>query len=382
MRFIDLVIRNVVRRKVRSTLTGIGVAVAVATVVTLLGVSTGLQRSASDAYRRHGVDLMVVRAGTAQRTSGSLDARVADRLRELTGVADVTLSLTDVVSLGGGVRGVLVHGWPAECRMHDNLAISEGRRLTADDHGRVLLGSILAHNLNKRVGETLEIELNPFEVAGIFDSSNVFEGGSAVVLLDDLQKLMDQSGQVSEFLVALSSEEARGPDGLERLCGEIKDLRDGNDKPLGLTAMPTEEYAGNSFEVSLARAMAWATSTIALAIGCVGMLNTMAMSVLERTQEIGVLRAIGWRRSRIVRMVLSEACILSLAGAALGSLGAVVLARVLAALPAAQGALDGGTPPSIVALGFMAALVLGLAGGFFPAIRGANLRPTEALRYE
>jgi len=382
MRFIDLVIRNVLRRKVRSMLTGIGVAVAVATVVTLLGVSTGLQRSASDAYHRHGVDLMVVRAGTAQRASGSLEARVADRLRELQGVTDVTLSLTDVVSLGEGVRGVLVHGWPAECRMLDNLAISDGRRLLADDHGRVLLGSVLAHNLHKRVGEVLKIELNPFEVVGIFDSSNVFEGGSAVVLLDDLQKLMDQNGQVSEFLVALDSEEARSQDGLDRLCAEIKDLRDGNDKPLGLAAMPTEEYASKSFEVSMARAMAWATSTIALAIGCVGMLNTMAMSVLERTQEIGVLRAIGWRRSRIVRMVLSEACILSLAGAGLGSLAAVVMARILAAMPSAQGALDGDTPPSIVALGFTAAFVLGLAGGFFPAIRGANLRPTEALRYE
>ncbi len=382
MRFLELVIRNVVRRKVRSTLTGIGVAVAVATVVTLLGVSTGLQRSASDAYLRHGVDLMVVLAGTAQRASGSLEARAAVRLRELTGVADVTLSLTDVVSLGDGARGVPVHGWPAECRMLDNLAISDGRRLVADDHGRVLLGSVLAHNLNKHVGETLEIELNPFEVAGIFDSSNVFEGGSAVVLLDDLQKLMDQEGQVSEFLVALDSDEARGEDGLDRLCAKIKDLRDVNDKPLGLTAMATEDYAGKSFEVSMARAMSWATSTIALAIGCVGMLNTMAMSVLERTREIGVLRAIGWRRSRIVRMVLSEACLLSLAGAALGSLGAVMLARVLASLPAAQGALDGDTPPSIVAIGFMAALALGLAGGFFPAIRGANLRPTEALRYE
>jgi putative ABC transport system permease protein len=71
-----------------------------------------------------------------------------------------------------------------------------------------------------------------------------------------------------------------------------------------------------------------------------------------------------------------------LAGAALGSLGAMALMRVLARLPETQGTVRGDTPPSVVAIGFLAALVLGLAGGLFPAMRGANLRPTEALRYE
>jgi putative ABC transport system permease protein len=382
MRFIDLVLRNVVRRKTRSALTGMGVAVAVATVVTLLGVATGLQRSAADAYRRHGVDLMVVRIGTAQRGGGSLEAKLAGRLLELPGVADVTPSLTDVVSLGKGVMGVPVHGWPAGSRVLAGLSISKGRSLESGDQGHVLLGGILAHNLNKRVGDTLEIELEPFQVVGVFESSNVLESGSAVVLLDDLQKLMDRQGQVSEFLVALDSNQARDRAATDRLRGQMTELRDDQGQAMGLAAMPTEEYADRSFEVRMARAMAWATSSIALVIGCVGMLNTMVMSVLERTQEIGVLRAIGWRRSRIVRLVLSESCALSLAGAALGSLGAMALMRVLARLPETQGTVRGDTPPSVVAIGFLAALVLGLAGGLFPAMRGANLRPTEALRYE
>jgi putative ABC transport system permease protein len=128
--------------------------------------------------------------------------------------------------------------------------------------------------------------------------------------------------------------------------------------------------------------MAWVTSTVALFIGSIGMLNTMIMSVFERTKEIGVLRAIGWGRWRVVKMILMESVILSLLGGALGAVGAIFLTKMLSHFPAAAGVIDGNLAPSVILDGFLIALGVGLLGAAYPAYRGAQLLPTEALRHE
>ena len=128
--------------------------------------------------------------------------------------------------------------------------------------------------------------------------------------------------------------------------------------------------------------MAWVTSAVALVIGAVGMLNTMIMSVFERTREIGILRAIGWGRWRVVRMILTESILLSLAGGVVGAGGAIALVRVLANQPAVAGMVSGDVAPIVIAQGFAIALCVGLLGAAYPAYRGAQLLPTEALRHE
>ncbi|OYV93218.1 MAG: hypothetical protein B7Z73_03735 [Planctomycetia bacterium 21-64-5] len=382
MRFIDLVLKNLLRRKLRSVLTVVGVAIAVATVVTLVGAARSLRQSAAAAYENQGVDLVVVRAGAVQRTSSSLDQRLARRIAALPGVAHVVPALTDVISLGGGVIGLPVHGWPAGTPVWNSLKLIEGRRLAAHDRDGVLLGNGLAKNLNKRVGDTVEIELRRFRVVGVYQSANPFESGAAVVLLADLQQLMDRKGQVSEFLVMLAADESDRKDAIEAVKQQVAQLTDDDGDSLGLTALATEQYVSQDMEIQLADEMAWGTSFIALVIGCIGVLNTMLMSVMERTQEIGVLRALGWRKSRVIEMVLSESCLLSLAGAGLGTGLGSALVAVLSRFTVARGLIRGNVSAATVLAGFALAVVMGLVAAIYPAYRGANLQPTEALRYE
>ena len=383
MRFYELLLKNLIRRKVRSLLTVSGVAVAIATVVTLVGVSHGLKKSAKEAFESHGVDLVIVRTGTVQRVASSMNEELGHRLETMPGVAGVVPTLTDVVSLGGGgLIGVPVHGWPRNSRIWETIRMLEGRALHGEDRGKVVLGSLLAHNLEKRVGDEVEIEAQNFEIVGVYESSSVYESGAAVVPLIDLQELMDRPGQVSEFMIMLDDNISGRDEKLESLRTQIAKLRDEHGKSLGLEAMPTEEYVSHDLEVQLSGDMAWATSLIALSIGSVGVLNTMLMSVLERTQEIGVLRAIGWPKSRIIRMVVGESCVLSVAGACLGMGAAVTLTASLSRLPAAAGLIRGDTSPGVLAAGVGVALVMGLIGSLYPAFRGAGLRPTEALHYE
>ena len=111
-------------------------------------------------------------------------------------------------------------------------------------------------------------------------------------------------------------------------------------------------------------------------------LNTMLVTVLERTKEFGMLRAVGWRRGRIVRMILGESIVIGLLAAIVGTLAAWGLVSALAASPALQSMVGSRLSPAAVLCGASITLAAGLAGSFYPAFRGASISPTEALRHE
>jgi putative ABC transport system permease protein len=185
---------------------------------------------------------------------------------------------------------------------------------------------------------------------------------------------LGQPNKVTGFQVIVNNPNDQAA--VERIRQQIQGLG------LNLSASPIHDYVTNNTQIRIAHAMAWVTSVIALIIGVIGVLNTMVMSVFERTREIGILRAIGWRKTRVIRMVLSESIFLSLAGAVVGTLGAIVAVQVLHRLPEASGFVQGEVSPQVVLYGFCIALAVGLLGGAYPAYRGAQLLPTEALRHE
>lgn len=382
MRFTTLVWHNLFRRRLRSALTSVGVGVAIMAVAALMAISRGFEESMAGAYESRGIDLVVVRAGVAERLTSSLDQRLAERLRKLPFVEEVILELRDQASLGdAALVGTPLLGWEADSPLYDSLSFVSGRRLRATDTHAVLLGEALAQRLNSKVGDTVELLLQEFRVVGVFTSKNRFENLTAVVQLHELQELMDRPGQVTSFQLKLRDSVHKSLD-VEAVRAAIESLTDRQGHKLGLLAQPTREFVTSTLQIRIAHAMAWVTSAIALVIGAIGILNTMIMSVLERTREIGVLRAIGWRKSRVVRMILSESLALSLAGAVLGVVAAATLVVVLSNTHRAGAFLTQEIPASVVAQALLMAVVLGMVGGLYPALRAAGLRPTEALRHD
>ena len=343
MRFSTLIARNLTRRRVRTALTVLGLGIGIAAVVALLGIVWGFERSFLNIYASKGIDLVVVRAGVSDRLTSNLDERLAERLRRVPGVATVAASLMDAVSFEeANLVSVLVNGWEPGSLLFRGIRLREGRALRPGDGKAAMLGRVLALNLGKGVGERVEVAGELFRVVGVYESDSLFENGGLIVPLAELQRMMGRQGQVTGFVVAADSADRGAIDALARRIEVAVP---------GVAAVPARDYVQGDVQIRLAKAMAWATSVIALVLGSVGVLNTMVMAVYERTREIGVLRALGWRPRRVLALILGEALALGLAGAAL-------------------------------AVGFAVGVILSVLGGVYPAVRAARLEPTEALRHE
>jgi putative ABC transport system permease protein len=130
------------------------------------------------------------------------------------------------------------------------------------------------------------------------------------------------------------------------------------------------------------QSMTWGIAVMALVVGGLGMTNTMVMSVLERTREIGVLRALGWRKRHVLWMIVRESVALSMLGSAAGIAAGVALGYLLNLLPFMRGFIRMTYSVDLFAQALVTALVLGIVGGVYPAWRAAGLQPVEALRYE
>ena len=373
MRLLGLAWKNLARRPWRSTLTALGLSIAVAAVVALIGVSQRLESSFLELYNRRGADLVVQHAGGMMQLNSGIDESLQDRITALPGAGQVIGGLMDIVALEQfNMFAVIVNGWRSDCPVLNQVTIVEGRRLRPGDRGRVMLGKVLADNTGKHAGDSIEFYAEQFEIVGIFDSFSVYETGAIFVPLDELQRLMDRPHKVTGYVVQAAR--PGDPDAVEQLRTSI-DALDPN-----IRAVAVSEFVRNISQIRVIRAATWVTSIIAVAIGIVGVLNTMIMSVFERTSEIGTLRAIGWRKRRVMSMVIVEALLISSLAALTGTTLGACTVRLLGRLPQLAGFLDGWPPVIVMAQGTLLAVVVGVLGALYPAVWAANLWPVQALR--
>jgi putative ABC transport system permease protein len=383
MYFATFLLKNLVRRKARSLLTILGIAVAIGTVVTLRGVSYGFERSFRANFEHRGIDLVVVAAGLPDQLRSNLDEEIGPQIERIEGVRRVSSGLLELVNIARGdtVISVLVNGWRPGSAQLDDVAIVSGRAILPDDSRAIMLGVTLAEHLKKGVGDTVTMQDERYQVVGIYRSFDLFENGGAVVPLATLQREMVRPKSVTGFTVELepvSDKEALA----ESVRKRIEALVNAEGKPYGITAQPTRAYVSGTIYIRMANGMAWITSGIALIVGGITILNTMIMAVMERTKEIGLLQALGWVRARVLGMVLGETVLLSLMGAIVGIAAAMLVIRWLAGMPQTSAFVSREVSPVVIAEGLALTLLMALIGGVVPAFRAAGLLPTEALRHE
>jgi putative ABC transport system permease protein len=379
MRFSTFIVKNIVRRRMRSFLTVVGVAVAVGAVVALVGISFGFERSFLAIYQNQKVDLIIEQTGQKQKLASSLPLAFAEKIKAVPGVADVYPGLVDQIAHEElEPLGLIVQGWDADSPLLNQFEFIAGRRYKAGAADEVIVGKKLAATLDKKVGDSITVlDQKTFSIVGIVEAGSSLENSMMYMNLDALQKFMGgREKMVSGFGVRLKDDVRSSEEAIDRVAKQIAAL----EKILDVKT--ASELVKTTTEIQFVRAMAWVTSAIALVIGTISMLNTMIMSVFERTKEIGVLRAIGWGRFRVVKMIIMESMLLSVIGGAVGTLAAIALTKLLSRIPIASTVVEGNLAPIVILEGFAIALGVGFLGALYPAYRGAQLLPTEALRHE
>jgi putative ABC transport system permease protein len=365
--------KNLWRRRLRTLLTLGGIAMAIGAFIALVGFSRSFEHEWQRLYSSSGTDMVIVEKTFLET---AIDQSIGTKIQALPFVSRVTPMIFNMMDLTPEVNA-LVFGWMADSYDFEALTFKSGGKFH-DGEPEVILGDALAENLGKKVGDSLEIQGANFTVVGIYHGGSALEAGAVIMPVDQLQAITSLQGKVSGFHLRLRP----APAGVSQEQ-YTKDCQAAIDAILpGLRATPANEWASNNQFVELAHAVAWGTSLIALIVGVIGIANTMAMSVFERTREIGILRALGWKSGRVMLLIQVEAIVLGLVGGVIGLGVGWGGLRLLATLPQTANIASGSVTPIHLLEGLGISVLSGLLAGAVPAWRGAHLSPVEALRHD
>jgi ABC-type antimicrobial peptide transport system permease subunit len=363
-----LTVRNLWRRRTRTLLTVLGIAVGIAAIVGLRGLMAGFGEGYTAIAMGSQMDLMALEADVSDMGYSTIDERVGARLAALPDIAGVSgtgfaFSSTEEMPF------FILWGYnPREFGV-EHFKIVEGNSLATNR--QMLLGRQAAETLGKGVGDTIRVLDSSFRVVGIFETGVAWEEVGGVITLRDAQRLAGRPHQVTMYGIKL-----RDPGKVD----EVKAYLDANFPEIDVSL--SSEFTEAIPDLQASEQMMGQIAFLAVLIGGVGMLNTMLMSVLERTREIGVLRALGWQRRQVVGMTLREALVLGLLGGIAGILMGLGFAWAVNQIPAIKGMMEPSYAPDLFLMALLVGLVTGVLGGLYPAWRATRMQPVEALRYE
>ena len=362
-----MILKNLIRRPMRSLLTLLGIAIGVATVVSLGAMAQGMMKNYGSVVGLSN-DLLVSQANAFDVAYSSLDAELEQRLAAVPGVDEVDPGVYGWI-VTDEMPFFLVFGYHPGSTAMAHYRITEGKPVTGPR--QIAIGRRAADSLKKGIGSTLRLFGVPYEIVGIYETGQAMEESGGTVVLEDAQTITQKTRKVSLFQVGVR----KGTD-LRQVMARIEAL----EKDLAVSK--SSEYDASEQWSQYLQGFAWGIAAIAILIGGLGMMNAMVMSVLERTREIGTLRAVGWSRRRVVTLILGETVVLSLIGGLVGIALGVGLTELAANAPGIGGMMEGAYSTGIFIQGLVTALCLGVLGGAYPAWVAANLQPVEALRYE
>ncbi len=364
MTWIGLVRKNLMRRPMRTLLTAAGVAIGVGLIVALLSISEGAKRTAGDLIHIGRSDFGLFQSGVSDATRSLLPVSLEKRIDADPGVAEsarVFLLVTKVQGMDSSlVFGLAPNEFPLQ-RM----------TLVTGDRSGALVGDAGAKTFHVQPGSTIDVNGHRFRVSGIYHSGDRFEDQGVVLPLATVQRLANRPGEVTTLAVTV------------KLGQTPQTVATRLEKRFGISAIVEP---GQAVKVDTSSRLiidvGWVVSVLALIVGGIGVMNTMAMSVFERIREIGILRAVGWPSRRIALLILSEALGISLVALAIGLVLGLLAAHFFTTQTGLSTLVSPHFTAGVFAWGLAFALGVGILGAIYPTWRALRLSPIEALRHE
>ena len=394
-------LRAILRHKMRSSLTVLGIVFGVGCVITMVAIGAGAAKSIESSIAAMGSNFIMIFPGavtqsgarihTGQSTLTEEDA-VAIKT-ECPSVAYVSPSSRIAAQVVAGEQnwGTQIQGAGVEWPFIRAWNVSEGSFFTEGDvkgAAKVaVLGKTVADALfpqGSAVGQTVRIKNVPFRVVGVLEA----KGGSQVGQDQDdtivapyttVLKRLEGRNRLGAIIVAAADPAlvSQAMSEMESLLRQRRRLQPGQDNDFMMRSQEEIAAFANQNASTISTLLGWA-ALISLLVGGIGVMNIMLVSVTERTREIGVRMAVGAKGRDVLSQFLIEAIVLSLVGGALGIGGGILVSRMIAE--------NAGWPvevtPASIAMAFGTAALIGIIFGFYPAWKASKLDPIEALRYE
>jgi len=400
--YIKIALKNIKKRKLRAFLTLLGILIAIATIFMLISISLGLRNAVNEQFRLLGADKFFIQpqgqlggpgtGGAVQLTED--DVKVVEKIAGVKEVSpwvatsakvefDKQTRYTSVVGIDLETADLFLENGAYEAEI--------GRVIKEGDTTDVMIGSQYLHNnfFSKplKIGDRILInDKEEFKVRGILETiGNPGDDRLIYMPIDNFRDLFGIKDRLDTIVVQVNDEE-NIQEIADKAQKELLKKRGLTEKTRDFTILTPEELLGSfSGVLNIITAFLLSIAAISLLVGGIGIANTMYTSVLERTREIGIMKAIGARNSDILIIFLTESALLGLVGGIAGvALGILVSKTIefIAINSLGTTLLQAAIPAYLVIGCLLFAALIGAISGTFPAYNATKVRPVEALRYE
>lgn len=406
---IRLAIQGLIDHKVRSFLTMLGIIFGVASVITMLSIGEGAKREAIAKYQDLGVSNIIVREKSLSNTelenvrarfSQGLSLQDAEAIREIVpGIEQIAAQAeknTDVNYEDKTAKSTVI-GITPDFHSMMNYSMQEGSFINQKHYNERLKVCVLGAGVagiffkgENPIGKMIKIEDQWLEIVGVLESKSLFTETVGELAARDLNT--DVYVPLSLFLNRFTQENILTSEiqqltvkinnsnrlvEASRVIDEILKRRHFNNEDYSIV-IPFELLKQEEKERQIYNILLGAIAAISLLVGGIGIMNIMLATVMERTREIGIRRAVGARKKDIMSQFVTEAVVISITGGLIGVFAGIVLSLTVTLFTEVSTFIR----PYSILLAFSFSVLVGICFGYLPAKNAANLEPVDSIRQE
>src|SRR3989338_1382046 len=387
-----MAIGNIRHRKLRTWLTVIGIIIGVAAIISLVTVSRSLESTLESQFEQFGANRIIISSKGFQgpgTSSEGLTTQDLKTIEQISGFKYIVpgLFISTEVRHKDEVGFTLINGVPAEnfeeFFLDSGAELQEGRFIRNGDRFEAVVGSRIIESMFDnplKLGSKIEIEGKEFKIIGVLkEIGNSQDDNQINIPLDTAREIFNKPNDVDAIIAQVKS-----PDDIPLLQEKIErelERKRGDTNFQVVTATQILEQIGEI--LGIIQFVLVGIAAISLIVGGIGIMNSMYTSALERTKEIGIMKAIGAKNSDIFEIFLIESGLIGLVGGLFGTILGSGIALLIGEFSKNSGFLLNIKIEILVLLfGLVFAFVIGIFSGILPAIQAAKLKPVDALRYE